>query len=93
MTIKDRDGLTRLIKSALAMRGLTVSDLAVLLGVDRTSCSRSVNRSDLAISDLLRIASALGASLCISFEGGEERATKPQGGRTQEHTPTNLIGE
>ena len=78
MIIKNRESLARCIKGALAVRGLTVPDLADLLTVERSSASRSVNRSDLAISDLLRIAQAIGANLVISFEGGEDKDHKPQ---------------
>lgn len=94
MTITDRESLSRLIKGSLALRGLTVTDLAVLLGVDRTSASRTVNRSDLALSDLLRIAEAIGANLVISFEGGEDTNHKP---KTKNHAsrfqPTEQVGE
>jgi transcriptional regulator with XRE-family HTH domain len=86
MTIKDRESVTRCIKGALALRGLTISDLADLLDIDRTSISRTINRSALTISDLLRIASAIGADLCISFEGGEETNRKP--GSTNKRLPT-----
>lgn len=78
MTIKDRESATRCVKAALAARGLTISDLADLLDIDRTSLSRTINRSALGISDLLRIAQAIGANLVISFEGGEDTNRKPK---------------
>lgn len=94
MTIKDREGATRCIKAALAARGLTISDLADLLDIDRTSLSRTINRSALGISDLLSIAQAIGANLVISFEGGEDTNHKPKTkNQASRFQPTEQVGE
>ena len=94
MTIKDRESATRCIKAALAARGLNISDLADLLNIDRTSLSRTINRSALGISDLLRIAQAIGANLAISFEGGEDTNRKPKAKKqASRFQPTEQVGE
>lgn len=68
MIIGKREDLTAEIKSALKARGLNVLRLGDLLNVSQPSVSRSVNRSDLALSDLLKICEALDADLDISIK-------------------------
>lgn len=68
MIIETREDLTKEIKAALKQRGLNVTGLARLLGVFQQSAARTVARSDIAVSDLLRIADAINARLDISFK-------------------------
>jgi len=67
MVINERGDLARLIKGAAALRGMTAAALAQALGVGRPSMSRTINKSDISISDLQRIAAAMGAALVIDF--------------------------
>lgn len=71
MIIRNREDAARAIKSALAMRGETLTSYAAKQGLNRSSFSRSVNRSDISLSDLLRIADALGCQLKIEFSPRE----------------------
>lgn len=78
MVIKDRDGLTRAIKSAAAAQGVSVKELGRRLGVVGPSISRTVNRSDIPFSELVRMAAALGCDLDITFKAqgtGEQPPT------------------
>ena len=68
--------MTRAIKAAAALRGGNVSTLAAALGVSRPSLSRTVNRSDMTVSDLQRIAAALDCDLIIDFQPRPEDITK-----------------
>lgn len=72
MILRNRADLARLIKSGLALRGETLTAFADRVGVSRVSLSRSVNRSDLPFSDILRLASLLGFSLRVELIPDEE---------------------
>lgn len=68
MFISTREDVARLIKAAAASQGVTVSGLAVRLGVSQPSLSRTINRADVTVSDLLRIGQALGLRLRIQYD-------------------------
>lgn len=74
MTIKERQDLARLIKSECALRGITLEGLGQILGVVPPSISRTVNRSDVTLSQLQSIAAALGTALDIRFTPTDRRA-------------------
>ena len=80
MVIKDRDGLTRAIKSAAAAQGISVKELGRRLGVVGPSISRTVNRSDIPFSGLLSIAAAIGCDLVISFKPSTNTTTTTDSG-------------
>ena len=67
MTIKERQDLARLIKGECAYKGITLDQLGQRLGVLPQSISRTVNRSDISLTQLQSIAAALGAALDIRF--------------------------
>ena len=67
MVIKDRRDLARAIKAAMAARGITSGQLADALHVSPPSMSRSIHRSDITVSDLQRMAQAMGAVLVVDF--------------------------
>ena len=67
MIIKNREDLTKIIKAACAIQGENVEGLGRRLGVLGPSISRTVNRSDLRLSQIMAIAAALGCDLDISI--------------------------
>lgn len=67
MIIKSRADLAREIKAAAARRGVPLATVAARLGVVAPSISRTVNRSDLTLSTLQKIADALDSDLVIEI--------------------------
>lgn len=67
MVIQSRDDLSRLIKGAAALQGVSVSELARRLGVLQPSISRTINRVDIPLSMLMKIAGALGCRLSVDL--------------------------
>ena len=67
MIVKNRDDAARLIKSAAALRGENIPSIAEKIGISAPTLNRSINHSDMRLSQLIRIASALGLRLEISF--------------------------
>ena len=83
MRIKQREDVSRLIKGACAVRGLTGKELAERMGISAPSLSRMVNSSNISLHTLLSMASAMGAELVLDFVTEEERAAAAHGpGRT-----------
>lgn len=68
MIIKDRASLTRLIKSASAVRGISIKNIGDALNVSGPSISRTINRADIPISTLIKIADALNMDIDIQFK-------------------------
>jgi len=68
MIYKEREDLTKEIKSALKGRGLNIVRLADLLGVIQQSAQRTVTKSDISIGMLKRICDELDADLEISIK-------------------------
>ena len=93
MIIRNRSDLARLIKGATAYQGQTLASLGRILGMLQPSVSRLVNRSDIGLSDLLRIGDALGLDLVIEYrERGEQPTTtdtpeQSRGDETNPHQP------
>lgn len=67
MTIENREDVQRLIKSAAALQGFTITDIAERIGIAPPTLNRAINHSDMRLSMLLRIASALGLRLDVRF--------------------------
>lgn len=67
MIIKCRADLAREIKAAAARRGVPLATVAARLGVVAPSISRTVNRSDITLSTLQKIADALDYDLVIEI--------------------------
>ena len=68
MIIENREYLAFEIKKALKARGLNVVRLGDLMNVSQQSISRTVNRSDISVNQLLKICEALDADLDISIK-------------------------
>ena len=67
MIIKNRDDLTRTIKTAMAARGVSVNDMAAALASGQPATSRTINKSDLRVTQLQAIAAALDCDLYIAL--------------------------
>lgn len=65
--IRCRADLARAIKESAAAAGLSLSEVGRRMGVSHPSIARTVNRSDLPMSTLLRVAAALDSDLVIGF--------------------------
>ena len=76
MQIYQRQDLARLIKGECAYKGITLDQLGQRLGVLPQSISRTVNRSDISLTQLQSIAAALGTALDIRFTPTDRR-TEP----------------
>lgn len=80
MRIKQREDVSRLIKGACAVRGLTGKELAERMRISAPSLSRMVNSSNISLHTLLAMASAMGAELVLDFvTDDEERAAAAHG--------------
>ena len=73
MIVNSREDAARLIKSAAALRGENITSLAEKIGISAPTLNRSINHSDMRLSQLIRIASALALRLEISFTEEETR--------------------
>lgn len=68
MIIENRQDLTRLLKTAQAQAGISNNTLADRLDISTAaSMSRTINKSDLSVTQLQRIAQALDCDLYIAF--------------------------
>lgn len=72
MRIKQREDVSRLIKGACAVRGITGKELAERMHISAPSLSRMVNSSNISLNTLLTMASAMGAELVLDFVTEEE---------------------
>lgn len=79
MRIKQREDVSRLIKGACAVRGITGKELAERMRISAPSLSRMVNSSNISLHTLLAMASAMGAELVLDFVTDEERAAAAHG--------------
>lgn len=80
MRTKQREDVSRLIKGACAVRGLTGKELAERMRISAPSLSRMVNSSNISLHTLLAMASAMGAELVLDFvTDDEERAAAAHG--------------
>ena len=74
MLIKTREDLAKLIKTKQVESGINSVELAKRLGISTAaSISRTINKSDLSISQIQRIAIAMGYKVKIEFMTDKEQ--------------------
>lgn len=66
MIVKTQKDIVNMIKGGLALHGYNLSKIADKIGVTRPSLSRTVNRSNITLLQLIRIADAAG--LCVNID-------------------------
>ena len=74
MLIESREDIAKLIKTKQIESGINSTELAKRLGISTAaSISRTINKSDLAISQIQRIANAMGYKVNIEFMTDKEQ--------------------